>query len=309
MKRVYSDLEYATNLMLTHNRERFSTLFPFTTENLNGYMSEFDFNGKSVLTVGSSADQIINAYLMGAREVVCFDINPLVKYYYDLKVAGICCLEFSEFVNFFCYYSKSKFFRNKDAFSLDIFSRLLPFLDSESRYFWQSLLESFRSKSIRKYLFSRDEYSLECLRNINSYFSIDNFNYLKGILGKVKLEFINEDVRYVSRLLNRKFDYIMLSNISSFIQKLYSVDGIYGFRRNVLSLEEFLESNGVLFLAYLYDMSYERKVPFYWDAIYDISNVRNVFCDRDISMISFPGVDSFIRGDKSVKDSVLFYKK
>ena len=39
----------------------FFCLYPFTTENINGYLPYFELKGKSLLTVGSSCDQAINA--------------------------------------------------------------------------------------------------------------------------------------------------------------------------------------------------------------------------------------------------------
>ena len=54
----------------------FDRLYPFTTENISGYFKEKDIKNKSILTVGSSGDQAINAFAMGAKEVTIFDINP-----------------------------------------------------------------------------------------------------------------------------------------------------------------------------------------------------------------------------------------
>lgn len=38
----------------------FQILYPFTTENISGYINNFDLSNKTLLTVGSSGDQIIN---------------------------------------------------------------------------------------------------------------------------------------------------------------------------------------------------------------------------------------------------------
>lgn len=43
----------------------FSKLYPFTTENIAGYIDNFNLKNKSLLTVGSSGDQVINAALKG----------------------------------------------------------------------------------------------------------------------------------------------------------------------------------------------------------------------------------------------------
>ena len=64
----------------------FYNIYPFTTENISGYIDNFNLNGKSLLTVGSSGDQIFNAVLMGINDVTQVDINPFAKYYYYLKM-------------------------------------------------------------------------------------------------------------------------------------------------------------------------------------------------------------------------------
>lgn len=49
--------------------EKFSTIYPFTTEMISGYIEYMDVSCKSVLTVGSSFDQAFNALLYGAKDV------------------------------------------------------------------------------------------------------------------------------------------------------------------------------------------------------------------------------------------------
>ena len=56
----------------------FSKIYPFTTENISGYINYFDFQNKSLLTVGSSFDQVLNAYMCGVRDITLYDINPYI---------------------------------------------------------------------------------------------------------------------------------------------------------------------------------------------------------------------------------------
>ena len=81
----------------------FEDIFPFTTENIAGYIDYFDLQDKSLLTVGSSGDQIINAAFKGAKDVTLLDFNPYAKYYYYLKKAGMLELDFTKFKEFFRY--------------------------------------------------------------------------------------------------------------------------------------------------------------------------------------------------------------
>lgn len=54
--------------------------YPFTTENISGYIKEFDLKNKSLLTLGSSGDQVINAALFNCRNIHVIDICPFTKF-------------------------------------------------------------------------------------------------------------------------------------------------------------------------------------------------------------------------------------
>lgn len=63
----------------------FQKVYPFTTEDISGYLTQLDVENKKILTVGSSADQALNAILLGAREVTIFDINEEKENFYKIK--------------------------------------------------------------------------------------------------------------------------------------------------------------------------------------------------------------------------------
>lgn len=65
--------------------KRFDKLYKFTTENISGYISEFSFKDRTLLTVGSSCDQVINANLYGCNDIIVVDLNGLAEYYFCLK--------------------------------------------------------------------------------------------------------------------------------------------------------------------------------------------------------------------------------
>lgn len=87
----------------------YSKIYTFTTENISGYINYFDFNNKSLLTVGSSGDQILNSFYNGARDITLFDINEYAKYYTYLKISAILSLSYKEFKLFFFKYGTSPF--------------------------------------------------------------------------------------------------------------------------------------------------------------------------------------------------------
>ena len=52
-----------------HYNSEFSRIYSFTTENIAGYIEYFDLNNKNLLTIGSSGDQILNAFYNGAKDI------------------------------------------------------------------------------------------------------------------------------------------------------------------------------------------------------------------------------------------------
>lgn len=65
--------------------EGFDKVYPFTTENISGYMTHLNVKDKHIFTVGSSSDQVFNAILLGAKEVTIFDINQNTKKFFEEK--------------------------------------------------------------------------------------------------------------------------------------------------------------------------------------------------------------------------------
>ena len=108
-------------------RHQFSNIFSFTTENISGYLEYFDFNNKSLLTVGSSGDQILNSFYCGARNITLFDINEYAKYYVYLKIAAIASLNYKDFQDFF-FKRVNAFNENELMFSKTFFKSISLFL-------------------------------------------------------------------------------------------------------------------------------------------------------------------------------------
>lgn len=69
--------------------ETFNKIYPGTTENIKGYIDFFDLKNKSLLTVGSSSDQVLNACFNGCYDITLIDINPFTKEFFHLKKAAI----------------------------------------------------------------------------------------------------------------------------------------------------------------------------------------------------------------------------
>lgn len=270
---------------------RFIYIYPFTTENIKGYMSNLDLKDKSIITVGSSADQVINSFLYGSKDITLFDINPFTKYYFELKKAGILLLEFNSFYEFFS--------NNINSFNIKTYSLLRNNLSKETKLFWDSLFNSYDSYFFRDKLFSKDERTLKTLVKYNPYMNEINYGTLKTTIDGLNPVFINTSLDEISKKVNKKYDYIFLSNISSYLN-LYTKENISKFINTIKDLTNILNKSGSIYLAYIYDRI-KNKIDD--DILTDISFMNYIF-DNKITEHTFESISY-----KNGKDAVLIYKR
>lgn len=270
---------------------RFIYIYPFTTENIKGYMSNLDLKDKSIITVGSSADQVINSFLYGSKDITLFDINPFTKYYFELKKAGILLLEFNSFYEFFS--------NNINSFNIKTYSLLRNNLSKETKLFWDNLFNSYDSYFFRDKLFSKDERTLKTLVKYNPYMNEINYGTLKTTIDSLNPVFINTSLDEISKKVNKKYDYIFLSNISSYLN-LYTKENISKFINTIKDLTNILNKSGSIYLAYIYDRI-KNKIDD--DILTDISFMNYIF-DNKITEHTFESISY-----KNGKDAVLIYKR
>lgn len=283
----------------------FFKLYPYTTENISGYIDNFNLKDKSLLTVGSSGDQVINAILKGCKNITLIDINNYAKYYYYLKISSILCLDIEEFMNFICYVDYPEYCQdNKNALNKDTFNKIkttLRLLDYESYIFWDELIQTYKSPIVRSSLFFRDEYRHNVLKEINIYLSSKNmYNKTKEKIKKVKPKFINADLFNIS--LDKKYDNIWLSNISSYLT-------IEEFKYLLHKISPFLNDDGMLLAAYLYDATEKTIYQTNWQPIYNLNRIFKELNDYNLDIISFDGLTGMKYNLNNRKDSILVYKK
>lgn len=283
----------------------FYQLYPFTTENILGYINQFVLKDKSLLTVGSSFDQVINAALMDCKDVTLLDINPYAKYYYYLKLEALIELNRDEFLKFLRFRDYPKVFKdNNECFDINIYNRIkstLRLLDYETYLFWDELFNTFEPLEIRKNLFSYDEDRTNEIVKTNLYLKNDIlYDEAKKKVKKIKPTFINKNLFEVQ--LSRKFDNIWLSNVASYLtfEEIKIMTGIF---------YELLNDNGKLLMAYLYETTRDTKYQDSWCKIYDINTFFEIYKDKNISLETFLGVKGIKFEDENIKDSVLILKK
>ena len=287
--------------------EWFYHLYPFTTENINGYIDYFNLKNNSLLTVGSSCDQALNAILKDVKDITILDINPFLKYYYYLKIAAILELDLGEYLLFLRFKDYPKVFKdNKEVFKIEIFNKIkltLRLLDYESYLFWDELFQGYSSILVRQNLFFEDEYRNSIIKECNNYLNNElEYNKLKKKVTRIEPTFITGDIKDIN--LDNKYDNIWLSNIFSYN---YSCDDI---KKILDKFKNSLSYNGQILISYLYDMNLGIEYQDNWPIIYNINKILDYFKNNDIEIKTFTGIKGLLFEDENYKrDSVLIYKK
>lgn len=211
-------------------------LYPFSNEGLSDYFGVLNIKNKNVMVVGSSGDQALCSCLMGAREVLLLDTNPLTQTYFNLKIAALKNLNYEDFKTFFDI-------RYLEAHNYNVFNTIKKDLSVEDRLFWEMVYEKLPLNKMRKVMFGNvqtlDFADIPYLKDEQSY------NLLIRNINKTKFIVNEADVKQFHKFAKQKnyYSLIMLSNIYNYINCDVFKDCV----RNLLP---YLTENGVLQAAY-----------------------------------------------------------
>ena len=305
---VKEALEYAKEtcgdvMFKTHS------VYPFTTENINGYLDFFDLKGKSLLTVGSSGDQVINALVMGCEDVTLYDKVFESKYYYYLKCAGILALSHEEYLKFFAYYEEIDrcYTNNHEFFNIELFNKLKPalkYLNSDAYYYFDELFNSFTNKQIREGIFTTDEDRPKALKEFNRYLHTQSlYEKARKKIEKIEPVFIQGDILDLNP--DRKYDNIWFSNIANYLG-LKKIPLMAGRAYNALN------DDGKVLLCYLYTIQETSKYDNDWIDVYNLKKLYKKIEEYEYELKSFKGVypiSSRWYNKDEEKDSVLILTK
>jgi len=250
------ELEDVKKYLLKHKEfsydfGNYSRIYNMTTENISGFLNNYDLKDKRVLTVAGSGDQRLNAYLLGASDVTCFDVNPFCELHLRLKDTAIKILNYDDFVKFFGLFDLRTFFDR------NIFNELSSYLDYETYLFYDFIMNNSSNIKPDDVYFDFNN-KLSLMKVVNNYINNENYNKLSKILRKEHLNFININVDNLPELLKgEKFDFILLSNISDYIHMIYSEYDLEKFRDLINRLMDLLNLYGVIQVGYIYSR-YER---------------------------------------------------
>ena len=294
---------------LEYDYQGFFKIYPFTTENIDGYMDNFDVFGKKSLSVDSSGDQVINLAMRGCIDQTVIDVCPNAKFYFYLKKAGLLEFGYSEFLQFFRFRNYPMLFKdNLNVFSFDLFCKLksrLYDLDLDSFIFWDTLFQEVSPEILRRRLFWGDEYQNKVLFRINSYLQNKSaYQQARESILDVNPRFVLSDLTDSHDSLEdlNSYDFINLSNLGTWwsIQTTKSV---------VEKLSFHLNDDGQMLVCYLYDTTESSPYSNRYHRIYDLANDKFYFSPYYSYLYSFIGIHGIMRNNEYEQDSVMVYQK
>lgn len=283
-----------------------SLLYPFTTENISGYIDEFNLKNKSLLTVGSSGDQVINAILRDCKNITLYDKVPEAKYYYYLKCAGLLNFSKEQFLGFFRYrYYNHSINDNSNAFNKDLYERLkstLRLLSYESYLYFDELFNTFSGSTIRQALFVYDEDSTDILERSNLYLKNELlYDETRKKIKNVEPEFVCKDIFDIDDA--HKYDNIWLSNIGTWLKT----------EKEILDLINktyaCLNYDGKLLVSYLYKTNANTSYNSNFAPIYNLKVIKKLLKSYKLELREFDGIDIKCWNKDERKDSALIIKK
>lgn len=220
-------------------RKTFDAFYTFATENITAYINKFDLDGKSLLTVGSSSDQVFNAALYGSDDITLVDLCPFTKDFYYLKLSALMSLNRLDFIDFFRNL-------NKLPKITKYFKRVLPTLESlnsESADLWDCVFKTFKFGGMRNIMRPDTNLYRRDIMNFNPYLANDlKYERTKKSVENFVPTFILGDLRTTK--FSRQFDNIWLSNVFQ-----YTYEDI---RSIAESMNEILDEHGLMLLFYAY---------------------------------------------------------
>lgn len=268
---------------------RFDKLYPFTTENIAGYMKGLDFQNKKVVTVTGSGDQVLNVISKGCLDVTTFDVNFLTQYYLNLKLAACQKLTYEEFLRFLLY-------PTSDILDYQVFRELD--LDDATRDFFERKYyecgysgEGLRNSS----LFVQPYFSYQSKLFENVYLEKEFYQKLQDNSKGVRVQFLCQNLLDLE--LPGEYDYLFLSNISDYLHLLFD-SGVLERYRDLLEKFDCVKN---IYFAYLYDVFGEVKRS----RIDCLDEVYRIWRDAELQTFStaLEGVSD------DVRDGVLILKK
>lgn len=284
--------------------KHFSLIYPFATENIAGYINEFELKNKRLFTVGSSFDQAINASLFDCKNITVFDICPFTRFYAYLKLSCLLECDNKDFLSFLSYRKYFPLEFKENGYSKKVFDRIkntLKSLDLYSYLFWDQLFNTFNAGDIRMGLFYHDEISSRLVRSFNPYLQSEIlYNETREKIKKCHIEFLCGDV--LTSNIKGMYDTIWLSNIGTWIN-------LEELKIMVDNLSKNLCDDGKMLISYLYQINSELEEEKDQEDIYNMNVVDELLKEYHHEVKSFIGTRGLKFHDAKDQDGVLIYHR
>lgn len=248
----------------------FKTIYSFSNEDLISCFNNFNFNGKSILSVLASSDQVLDMFLRGTSSIDTFDINPLTKHYFYLKKAT---LNYNFPIDFYISFFNNNNINNPFYMNDRTFNKIKNLIGGLSQKYWEYVFENFAPDEIAYGIFCRDTTDNEFLKYSVAYLnSPDNFSKISNIVNDIK--FTKADIRTIKSHINKTYDYIYLSNIMQYVEQIYISDNylqsLKMYKKLLESLSSCLNNNGkIINYIFNYDMIEKKQLI---DYVFDSPN-------------------------------------
>lgn len=231
----------------------FNYIYPFTNENIAGYMHDLDLTNKKIVSVAGSSDHVINAISRGASDITAFDVNPLAKYYFDLRIAAIKTLSYYNYIRAFIYGENTIDYDTID--SLD--------MPEDSKDFWlgkRYIIRNNWSGLRNSSLFGCQNVDPNSLLYCNLYFDEYVYEDIKSRINSVNINYIQTNLKDLT--LDKQYDYMFLSTISDYAECMYDNNPTENY---CYLIQKFSENVENIYFAYLYDIpfGYEKVLEIY----------------------------------------------
>lgn len=248
---------------LSNDFERFCRMYIMTTENIREFLTQYDLKNKSVLCVAGSGDQMLNAYALGAKNVTLFDLNPLAYAQAKLKKAAATTLTYEEFELFFSPEHRHTLFNPY------LFDKLSECLDDNTKDLFKTIFTKHPGMDAFMNFYFKFYAKFQKQKDLNYYlYDEENYQKLQSVIESKTIDYIETPVTELKSNINDDlFDYILLSNISDSIEKIYDGDALKKFKRLIHSLSKNLTKEGLIQVGYIYSLycSSNDVVPIFAD--------------------------------------------
>lgn len=265
--------------------KEFDSSYILTTENIKEYAPFME--NEEVLTINSSGDHFFNFLALGAKGVDTFDINEFTKYILQLKKTAIEHFDIEKY-KLFLGITDLRY-----ILDYSMYLQINEFLDFKTREVWNYIYKLANYNGLNVYfsnLFIKPYMISNVICENEIYLDEKKYIELQNKLNKLKnFNFYHSDIENLYQCLDKKYDKIFLSNIQDYKDSLLYIKAL-------LKLEPYLNDNGSIYFAYMYDYNSKRNV---FDKLLE---------NKGFSSKIITGMDSYYYTYSS-KDKVYIYTK